>query len=324
MTSNTSSSVNGSSSTVNMNNDNANTAADDVVIIIPVYNDTERLKTCLDALACQVTDRFNYKVWVVDNNSTENIKAVTDNYKFVDYLHESKPGSYHARNRAVKELQNQQFIGYTDADCIPAKTWIQEAVNALRDDPSSAVGGRIDVFAESGSTGTLAENYEILFAFPQKMAIETESFSVTANLFITREMQNKVGKFNCELFSGGDLDFGQRLHKNGFGVRYIDAMLIRHPARATLKQITSRTRRCAGGSYQQRKAYPHLDNMFTWPGIIYSFRPPLKDFSRIFSATKLSLLTKLKLCFLSFYLRIYRGSLYVGYKLGILTRMERF
>lgn len=295
-----------------------------VAIIIPVYNDTVRLKKCLDALACQEAPDFNYRVLVVDNNSTENINAVTAKYDFVTYLHESKPGSYQARNHAIDELKGEQYIGFTDADCIPAKDWIKQAVDSLRENPQAAVGGPVSVFAETDLSISIAEYYEILFAFPQKLTIEKEGFSVTANLFITNEMLRKTGKFNNEVYSGGDYDFGQKLKGSGFAVRYIDSLVIRHPARATLKQLISRIRRCAGGSYQQRNSCLHLGEMFTWRGIIYSFRPPLKEFWRICSTPNLSNMTQFKLCLLSLYLRLHRGAVYVGYKLRLLSRMERF
>lgn len=296
----------------------------EVAVVIPVYNDTVRLKTCLDALASQKTSGVSFTVMVVDNNSTEDIASVTKNYDFVTYLHEPKPGSYHARNCALSALKDEKFIGFTDADCIPVECWIEEAVAALKDNPNAAVGGRIDVFAEDQSSVSTAEYYEILFAFPQQAAIEQENYSVTANLFVTREMIDKAGQFNCDLYSGGDLDYGQKLMKHGFKVRYVDAMAIRHPARATIGQMTSRIRRCAGGSYQQRKAHDYLNNLYSWKGVIYSFRPPIKEYCRILGSKKVPLFMKAKLCLLSSYLRIYRALIYVGYKLKLLTRMERF
>lgn len=295
-----------------------------VAIIIPVYNDAARLKICLNALACQDTPNFSFRVLVVDNNSTENIKAVTSEYDFVSYLHEAQPGSYHARNRALDELQGEQFIGFTDADCIPEKDWIKQAVDALRENPNASVGGPVVLFSDTAGAVSVAENYEILFAFPQKRTIEKENFSVTANLFITKQMLESAGKFNSDVYSGGDFNYGQKLKQSGFPVRYIESMVIRHPARATLQQLTSRMRRCAGGSYQQRTSCDQLEKMYSWPGIIYSFRPPIKEFVSIFSASGLSFFTRLKLCALSLYLRGYRGFLYIGYKLKLLTRMERF
>lgn len=296
----------------------------DVAVIIPVYNDTVRLKMCLDALACQDTHDFSFRVLVVDNNSTEDIKAVTAEYDFVSYLHEPQPGSYHARNKALDELQSEQFIGFTDADCIPEKDWIKQAVDALRENPTASVGGPVILFSDTAGAVSAAENYEILFAFPQKMTIEKENFSVTANLFITKQMLDSAGKFNCEVYSGGDFNYGQKLKQSGFPVRYVESMVIRHPARATLKQLTSRMRRCAGGSFQQRNSSEQLEKMYSWPGIIYSFRPPIREFVRIFAASGLSFFTRIELCALSMYLRIYRGFIYLGYKLRLLTRMERF
>jgi GT2 family glycosyltransferase len=295
-----------------------------VAVIIPVYNDTIRLKKCLEALAHQEINDIHLRVIVVDNNSTDDIRSVTSDYDFVTYLHEPQPGSYHARNKALDALEDEEFIGFTDADCIPQPTWVAAAVSALRKKPNASVGGPILVFPETDGNVSTAENYEMLFAFPQKASIENENFSVTANLFISRKMFEKTGKFNCEVFSGGDYDYGQKLLCSGFPTRYVEAVAIRHPARATLTQMISRIRRCAGGSYQQRHSDEHLSKLYSWTGVVYSFRPPIRDFANIFATRDLSLSKQLKLCLLSLYLRYYRGFIYLGYKLRLLSRMERF
>lgn len=296
----------------------------DVVIIIPVYNDTHRLRLCLEALSNQQLTGVNLQAIVVDNNSTEDISAVTREFPFVTLLHESKPGSYNARNRALQELGDQHFIGFTDADCIPAIDWVERAVRCLKDSPNEAVGGPVRLFSEYEDAPSLAEHYEILFAFPQKDAIEREHYSVTANLFITKEMLEKAGFFNSDLYSGGDYAYGQQLRCAGYNLRYVDELVIYHPARATVGQLTSRIRRTAGGSYQQREDYAYLRRRYSWKSIIYGMRPPLRMYVKIFAQPKVGLSSKLALCFLATSLRIHQALVYMGYKLKLLKRMERF
>ena len=47
-----------------------------VSVIIPVYNDPERLKTCLQALEEQTYPKSAYEVIVVDNGSDESIEPL--------------------------------------------------------------------------------------------------------------------------------------------------------------------------------------------------------------------------------------------------------
>ena len=53
-----------------------------VSVIIPVYNDSNRLKLCLQALEKQTYPSERYEVIVVDNNSTEDINSnnVSENF----------------------------------------------------------------------------------------------------------------------------------------------------------------------------------------------------------------------------------------------------
>lgn len=296
----------------------------DVVVIIPVYNDTNRLRLCLEALANQQLADVKLEVLVVDNNSTKDISVVTRQFPFVRLLHESKPGSYNARNRALNELGDQHFIGFTDADCIPATDWVERAVRCFKESPNVAVGGPVRMFSECEDAPSLAERYEILFAFPQKDAIEREHYSVTANLFITREMLEKAGFFNSDLYSGGDYAYGQQLRCAGFKLRYIDQLVIYHPARATIGQLTSRIRRTAGGSYQQREHYEYLRRRYSWRSILYGVRPPFRMYLKIFAEPKVGLFSKLALCLLATSLRMHQALVYTGYKLKFLRRMERF
>lgn len=299
-------------------------SSDDVAVIIPVYNDTHRLRLCLEALANQQLADLNLEVLVVDNNSTEDISVVTREFPFVRLLHEAKPGSYNARNRALNELGDQLFIGFTDADCIPVTDWVARAVRCLKESPNVAVGGPVRMFSECEEAPSLAERYEILFAFPQKDAIEREHYSVTANLFITRQMFEKAGFFNPDLYSGGDYAYGQQLRSAGFKLCYVDQLVIYHPARATIAQLTSRIRRTAGGSYLQREHYEYLRRRYSWRSILYGLRPPFRMYLKIFAESKTGIFPKLALCFLATSLRIRQALVYMGYKLKLLRRMERF
>ncbi|MFT4283155.1 MAG: glycosyltransferase family A protein, partial [Candidatus Woesearchaeota archaeon] len=100
-----------------------------VSVIIPVHNDSYRLKKCLTALKYQ--DYRNYEVLLIDNNSKENIKKICKEYSFVKYFKEEKKGSYSARNKGISN-SNGEIIAFTDSDCIPNKDWLSEGVKAFK------------------------------------------------------------------------------------------------------------------------------------------------------------------------------------------------
>lgn len=69
----------------------------------------------------------------------------------VRLFEEFSPGSYRARNRGLTEAIGS-VVCFTDADCIPDRHWLANAVGVLLRQPSpSFVGGSVQLFAENDS-----------------------------------------------------------------------------------------------------------------------------------------------------------------------------
>ena len=101
-----------------------------VSVIIPVYNDSERLKLCLEALENQTYSKDLYEVIVVDNASEEDIKSIVGQFSQAKYTYESQSGSYVARNKGIS-IARGEILAFTDSDCIPASDWIEKGVANL-------------------------------------------------------------------------------------------------------------------------------------------------------------------------------------------------
>ena len=221
-----------------------------VSVIIPVYNDRTRLEKCLRALCNQTYAAV--EVIVVDNNSDEDIRSACLPYSFVRYAEERQVGSYAARNKGL-DLAKGEVIAFTDSDCIPHEDWVEKGALAFENHSEAAmIGGRIDVFAQNPARPSMAEVYELLIGFPQESYIKRLNFAATANLFTTRDVFTKVGKFDASLRSGGDKEWGQRLASNGYRIAYSDEMKVSHPARRSLKEIIRKTLRTRQGVFDQQ------------------------------------------------------------------------
>ncbi|MHB1261318.1 MAG: glycosyltransferase family 2 protein [Thermoplasmatota archaeon] len=216
-------------------------------VIVPVYNDVARLRLLLEALRVQTYPAGRFEVLVVDNASTEDVQGTVRaaGPPFVA-LHEGRPGSYAARNRALAQAQGE-VLAFTDGDCIPAPDWLERGVAALEADPSAGlVAGRIEVFPR-GRRRTLVERYEMVYAFPQERFAREQHFGATANVFTRRAVMDRVGPFNAALKSGGDREWGQRVHAAGLPVVYAADVVVRHPARRTFREYEGKVRRIVGG-----------------------------------------------------------------------------
>ena len=222
-----------------------------VSIIIPVYNDTERLALCLDAITRQSYEMGRVEVLVIDNGSEQPPEEEVNERPGCRLLHESQPGSYAARNRGLDEAVGERLV-FTDADCIPEPDWLAHGLAHLEAAPAGAavVGGAIEVFAAEQGRPTSAELYDIATGLRQDRYVAS-GFAATANLFTTRPVMQAVGEFNADLKSSGDAEWGHRASDAGWPLVYAADAIIRHPARTTLGELITKARRHAGGRMDQ-------------------------------------------------------------------------
>ncbi len=223
-----------------------------VSVVIPVFNDAAGLARCLRALDAQTWPRDALDVVVVDNGSTEPLAAVVEAFADARLVDEARPGSYIARNRGVGAATGE-ILAFTDADCVPAPDWITAGVARLLAEAGDVVvGGRIELFAADRDRASAVELFEIATALRQREYVERGGFAATANVFVRRDVFERVGGFDEAVKSGGDVEWGQRAAAAGCRLVYADDVCVRHPARATVGELHRRTARIIGGVHDMR------------------------------------------------------------------------
>jgi len=213
-----------------------------VSVIIPVFNDCDRLMKCLKALYLQTYPYSSYEIIVIDNNSTENIYSVCKQFPNVRYETESKQGSYAARNKGLSVAKGD-VVAFTDSDCIPDTDWLTAGVRALSETNVGLVAGHIQFFSERDHH-SVAEYVDSCIHLQQKVYAQ-QGYGATANVFTWRSMLDKVGLFE-EVVSLGDRDFGLKVKAAGFEVIYSPDAIVLHPAR-NLKALLNKVHRTAQG-----------------------------------------------------------------------------
>lgn len=259
-----------------------------VSVIIPVYNDNQSLKICLQALAQQTYPKESYEIIVVDNNSQEHVSDVTCAFEQVRLVHESQPGSYIARNQGLS-VATGDIIAFTDADCIPTPQWLEQGVATLTSEPNvGLVAGHIDLVPEDAKNPNPFELYEMLeMGFPQDKFIENGQFGVTANLFTFSHVIQTVGGFDSSLKSGGDKQWGQRVFRAGYKQLYSKGACIKHPTRNTWKDLRKRGTRIIGGRYDMIKA-TKTSQLALLLDFLDFLKPPFRFFIRTWSDRRLN------------------------------------
>jgi GT2 family glycosyltransferase len=198
-----------------------------------------------------------YEVIVVDNASEEDIDSVVTSFACARTVTEEQRGSYAARNRGIQEAQGE-IIAFTDADCMPSATWIEEGVKCLVEKECGVVGGRIEFSFQTPNRPNPVELFDSSHYLDQKKYVRHEHFAATANAFTWRRLFDKVGPFNEALRSGGDTEWGRRVWRQGYKICYADAARVEHPARHTYKALREKKLRILEGTMQLRreKKYP--------------------------------------------------------------------
>lgn len=197
----------------------------DIAVIIPHYNDVDRLEFCLKELMRNDTARA--EILVVDNNSPtppDRLHAVFPDVKF---LSESEKGAGPARNHGVRK-SSAPLLAFIDADCVPDHDWLSMARKVAP--RADLIGGRVDVFDETPPPRSGAQAFEKVFAFDFKNYIEEQGFSGSGNLVTSRAVFDDVGPFRVTVSE--DRDWSFRATAKGYRLIYEDGFRVRHPSRS--------------------------------------------------------------------------------------------
>jgi glycosyltransferase involved in cell wall biosynthesis len=162
-------------------------------VIIPVYNDWDPLKSCLNAFENQSLKPEKYEILIVDNHSSINVSSKLDLPDNTRVLHQPKPGSYAARNLGIRSSRGT-YLAFTDADCIPDSDWLKNALQLFQEKSCSLIGGNVKVTKKNNANFTVYL-YEKQFMFQQQETVK-KGESVTANLIVKKDVLNVVGLFD--------------------------------------------------------------------------------------------------------------------------------
>lgn len=209
-----------------------------IAVIIPHYNDTERLGRCLEVICAG--DLSEAEVVVADNGSTQPLDGLKAAFPLVRFVTEPRKGAAWARNTGVAAT-TAPLLAFTDSDCLPAADWLARAreVGLRRD--ADLFGGRVDVFDETPPPRTGAEAFEAVFAFDWKNYVERQGFAVTANLVTRREVFDSVEGFRGPVTE--DMDFCFRAREKGWRLVAVPEMAVGHPSRPDWPALARKWRR---------------------------------------------------------------------------------
>jgi mycofactocin glycosyltransferase len=203
-------------------------ALHELTVVVPVYADPDRLRTCLASLAAGPT------VIVVDDGSPdpEAIIAVARQLGARYLRHPEQRGPAAARNTGLRAA-NTRLVAFLDADCRPPFGFPGSLLDHLADPAIGLVAPRI-VSSELGR-GPIAAYERVRSALdmgPQPARVRPYStvWYVPSAAMVAR--RDAVGRgFDEALVLGEDVDLVWRLHDAGWQVRYEPNVIVAHENR---------------------------------------------------------------------------------------------
>ena len=107
-------------------------------IVIPVYNEENYLKACLESIAKQTVKPL--EVIVVDNNSSDDSMLIAAQFPFVKILKEPRQHQVFAQTKGFDESK-ADILGRIDADTILPRDWVDKVIKAFDDEDIVAITG---------------------------------------------------------------------------------------------------------------------------------------------------------------------------------------
>jgi len=201
-----------------------------ISIIIPHYNNNNRLKKTLESISEQINTRPDVEVIVVDNASDNPPGILVQDFGF-RYLSETKykNSPYSARNRGI-EVAKGEIIILLDASCVPQPNWLKNGLMHLKRFDADIVSANI-VYEYSSQKPGIAEIWDATFGVNVKIAIVKHKYAPGGCLFVKRAVFDKLGKFEEGIRSGGDFSFTNQAVLNGMSLLFCEDAVVKYPAK---------------------------------------------------------------------------------------------
>lgn len=225
-----------------------------ISIIIPVFNDQQRLLDLLNCLNSQTLDIEKWEVMVVNNDPENNldISGLVDLTYHLTILEEKRAGSYAARNKGIAAAKGE-ILAFTDSDCLPDKDWLKNAWNLFLKDFKKEIGvltGPVPLFYKNPLSLSNAEVYEKYTGFTTK-SYAREGHAITANWFSPAAVIQEFAGFNAELKSNGDSELSGSISQK-YKIVYSPNLIVHHPARYHTEDLVNKYKRLLGGAFVLR------------------------------------------------------------------------
>jgi glucosyl-dolichyl phosphate glucuronosyltransferase len=213
-----------------------------VSVVVCTYNRCLTLQRMLDSFFAQEgLGDVEHELLIIDNNSSDDTKAVTSRYldrKQLRYVFEAEQGLSAARNRGVRESSGA-LIAFLDDDVIVSPKWLKEMATCFAQTSAGVIGGRATLLIECEQPNWLGPFFRTLLSevdFGAKRVEVPDGVGLWGvNLAFEAEALRSVGCFDpklgrhgANLLGGEEMEVVARLLERSARVVYEPAAHVEH------------------------------------------------------------------------------------------------
>jgi glycosyltransferase involved in cell wall biosynthesis len=179
-----------------------------VSVIVPTKNSDKTLEACLKSIKDQTYT--NIEIIVVDNNSTDNTKEVSQ--KYTDKVFNKGPERSAQVNFGVTQAAGE-YVYKVDSDFVLDLKVIEECV----------------IKANDGYEAVVVHNSPDVrvswIARIRKFEVDMYKYDITYSSarFVKKEIYENIGGFNEKITAGEDYDFQNKLNRGGYKTGFVEA-----------------------------------------------------------------------------------------------------
>ena len=217
--------------------------------VICSYNRSRFIIQAVDSIFSQDFDKSRYEVIVVDNNSTEDVLGVLQQYQQQHpdynfrYFTEPQQGVAHTRTRCAQEAKGE-IIAYLDDDSEAQSGWLSSIASFFDQHPQVySVGGKIVPYFLTDIPDWYSKYFFGLVGNfdlgNQTKQLTGEKYPCGANMAFRKKVFDEIGYFNALLGRSGtgllateEKDIYKRVLAAGHEVYYLPHVWVKHAVEA--------------------------------------------------------------------------------------------
>lgn len=185
-------------------------------VIIPVFNRSVELKSCLTNLSDQIFKDF--EIIIVDDGSTDEITPAIYNHNFklqIKYYYQSNLGVTAARNRGA-ELSEGKYLLFLDPDDSVADCWLSDFHSSILQNPDANIFFcGVTVIGPSKINVIACQNNSVQINLP---LFKAGSFAIKNDFF------SSIGKYDSRIKFGENTELGFRVIQSRVKAGFISSL----------------------------------------------------------------------------------------------------